>query len=388
MKKALNIGIIGTGAVLRLMHLPALLRLNDKFRIISVYDSDPKAVGRIADMLHLKSRDPFFADSPDDVISNKEIDAIAVLTPTSTHSKYTVDSLNESKHVFLEKPAAIYQGDLKKIITAERRNRKFVQVGMVLRYSSFYLELKKLIKSGKYGKVLWMNWLETRPFDPMLWRYNNTKNSGDAIIHDKAIHQINLFNDFAGAKPELVMASGGQYLLSSRRRTAVRAFSSEVMLKGESCDHLMAIIEYRNKVKASLTVSYVSPHARESRWIIQLEKAKIVAHFETFVSRSYGKKHGWKGNPSCIYLFKDDRKHKIPWKYPMSYPPGDKNLVFYDEYRNEPLHPGSTAQWKAFYDSITNNRKPACNTKVALEDIVVANAIDDSIKMKKVIRLK
>ncbi|MBZ0203018.1 MAG: Gfo/Idh/MocA family oxidoreductase [Ignavibacteria bacterium] len=388
MKKTLNLCIIGAGAVFRLMHLPALLNLNDKFRIKSVYDPDPKALSKTAKVLSRRTKDPMFTACPAEILSDEGIDAVAVLTPTSAHFRYTIDSLKKRKHVFLEKPAAVNLQDVKKIITAERKYRRFVQVGMVLRYSSFYLELKKLIDSGKYGKVLWMNWLETRPFDPMLWRYNNTKLNGDAIIHDKAIHQINLFNDFAGAKPKCVLASGGQYLLSGSRYSKVRAFSSEVKLKGESCDHLMAIIEYKNKVKASLTVSYVSPHARESRWIIQLESAKIVAHFETFVSRSPGTKHKWNGNPSCIYLFKDNRNQEIPWKHPMSYPPQDKNLVFYDEYKNEPLHPGSTAQWIAFYDSIINNRKPVCNTALALEDIAAANAIASSIKKGKVIRLQ
>jgi predicted dehydrogenase len=232
-----------------------------------------------------------------------------------------------------------------------------------------------------------MNWLENRPFDPTPWRYNNTKINGDAIIHDKAVHQINLFNQFAGSKPIEVSAMGGQYLINPKTYSKVRAFSREVMLKGDSNDNLMALIKYKNGVNASLTVSYVSPHARESRWVIQLEKAKIVAHFETFVSPNKSSKKKWKGNPSSIYLFKDDNSYPVKWKYPMSYPPSDKNLVFYDEYKDEPLHPGSAAQWEAFYETVTKRKKPESNTGIALLDIIVAKAIDDAIKKKKVIRI-
>lgn len=387
MGKQINLGIIGAGAVSRLMHLPALLNLKNKFNIHAICDTDPAALIKAAAELKLDPK-TLLTILPNDILQNPNIDGVAVLTPTSTHLSYTLKALNNKKHVFLEKPAAVSPRDISKIIAAEKKNKRSVQVGMVLRYSSFYHELVKLISSGRYGKVLWMNWLETRPFDGMMWRYNNTKLNGDAIIHDKAIHQINLFNAFAGSKPAYVSAFGGQYLLNDKRSNKLRAFTKEVMLKGESTDHLMAMIQYKNGVKASLTVSYVSPQARESRWIIQLEKAKLVCHFETFVDANKASKRKWTGNPSSIYLFKDDKSYEVPWKYPMSYPPMDKNLVFYDEYKNEPLHPGSSAQWLAFYDAVMKNKQPFCSTKLALSDSVITEAIVKSIKNHKTIHFK
>lgn len=387
MAKKIDLGIIGAGAVSRLMHLPALLKMQEKFNIYAICDTDPAALIKAAAELKLP-KSTLLTILPDDILKNPNVDAVAVLTPTSSHLNYTLKALSNKKYVFLEKPAAVKAGDIAKIKAAEKKSKRFVQVGMVLRYSSFYHELVKLIGSAKYGKVLWMNWLETRPFDPMEWRYNNTAVNGDAIIHDKAVHQINLFNAFAAAKPRYVSALGGQYLINKNKPAKVRAFSREVILKGESTDHLFTMIEYANGVKASLAVSYVSPHARESRWIIQLEKAKVVAHFETFADANSSSKKKWKGNPSSIYLFKDDKSYPVQWKYPMSYPPSDKNLVFYDEYKNEPLHPGSSAQWQVFYNSIVKNKKPLCSTELALNDAVVTDAIVRSIKNKKTIKLK
>ncbi|MEO8513574.1 MAG: Gfo/Idh/MocA family oxidoreductase [Ignavibacteria bacterium] len=384
MKNRVNLGIIGCGTVSRLMHLPALLKYKNKFNIVSLYDIEESALSLTRKLFNPQKKINF-AKSPAEILSNPEIDAVAILTSTSSHVKYTLIALQNKKHVFLEKPAAVLPRDIEKIIQSEKKYKRFCQVGMVLRYSSFYKELRRIISSGKFGKVLWMNWLETRPFDPMLWRYNNTRVNGDAIIHDKAVHQINLFNQFAGSKASEVMAMGGQYLINPKTYSKVRAFSSGVKLKGESNDNLMAIIKYKNGVKASLTVSYVSPHARESRWVIQLEEAKLVAHFETFVHSNNSTKRKWKGNPSSIYLFKDDLKYPVVWKYPMSYPPSDKNLIFYDEYPGEPMHPGSGAQWEAFYNTVTKNIKPESSTQIALQDIVVAKAIDDSIKKKRVI---
>jgi len=386
MKKKVNLGILGCGSIFRSMHLPSLLNLADRYNIISLYDTDSRAIKLARTALPAKLNVKF-TKTPEEILKDPAIDAIAVLTSTSAHVKYTLQALKYGKHVFLEKPAAVLPADVKRIIAAEKKYRRFVQVGMVLRYSSFYKELCRIIDSGKYGKVLWMNWLETRPFDPMIWRYVDSAKEGDAIIHDKAVHQINLFNRFAGAKPAETAAFGGQYLINPRTYSKVRAFRNEVELKGDSNDNLMAIIKYKNGVKASITVSYVSPHARESRWIIQLEKAKIVAHFETFAMANKISKRKWKGNPSSIYIFADNKKYPVAWRYPMSYPPDDTNLAFYDEYPDEPMHPGSGGQWKEFYETVTRGVKPESSTAVALEDIIVAKAIDDAIKKKKVIKI-
>ena len=386
MKKKVNLGILGCGSIFRSMHLPSLLNLADRYNIISLYDTDSRAIKLARTALPAKLNVKF-TKTPEEILKDPAIDAIAVLTSTSAHVKYTLQALKYGKHVFLEKPAAVLPADVKRIIAAEKKYRRFVQVGMVLRYSSFYKELCRIIDSGKYGRVLWMNWLETRPFDPMIWRYVDSAKEGDAIIHDKAVHQINLFNRFAGAKPAETAAFGGQYLINPRTYSKVRAFRNEVELKGDSNDNLMAIIKYKNGVKASITVSYVSPHARESRWIIQLEKAKIVAHFETFAIANKISKRKWKGNPSSIYIFADNKKYPVAWRYPMSYPPDDTNLAFYDEYPDEPMHPGSGGQWKEFYETVTRGVKPESSTAVALEDIIVAKAIDDAIKKKKVIKI-
>ena len=97
------VGIIGCGAVSRLMHLPALLHNKHKFNIVSLYDINDNAVKLTKKLfnskLHLN-----FAGRPSEITSNPDIDAIAVLTSTSSHLKYTLQALRNKKHVFLKNP--------------------------------------------------------------------------------------------------------------------------------------------------------------------------------------------------------------------------------------------------------------------------------------------
>lgn len=372
-KKRLNLGIIGTGAVFRLMHLPVLNILSGKFKIISAFDNDKKVYINTQRLIRKNKYDSInFKNTPEEIFNDSTVDAVAIMTPISSHTRLTIKSLKAGKNVFLEKPAALTVKELDRMIRTQKNSGKIVQVGMVLRFSSFYEKLKSLIDSGKYGKVLWMNWIETRPFDPAQWRYNTAFN-GDAIIDDKAIHHINLFNSLAGSSVKKVSAFAGQYILEKNKHKKLRAFNREVMLKGDSSDNLMAIFEYKNGVKANLTISYVSPHARESRWIIQLEKARVVVYPELFTDNS-------KFTPSAIYLFKDDSKLKAPWKIPNSFPPSKNSLYFYDENKKDPLHPGSIKQWMEFYNCVTNKQKPECRLELAREDLKVSEMIRKSLK--------
>ncbi len=361
------------------MHLQVLNKLKNKFAISGVYDISKEAIKNSG------IRDADISKNGKSILRNPEIDAVFILTPISTHVKYTIEALKNNKHVFLEKPAALSVREINSMINASKKYRKYVQVGMVLRHSNWFLNLKRIIDSKKYGKVLWMHWLETRPFDPMNWRYDSANKNGDAVINDKAVHQVNLFNAFAGANPKSAAAFAGQYLLNKSKQKKLRAFNREVFLSGDSNDHLMSIIEYENGVKADLVISYVSPHARESRWVIQLEKAKIVTHFETFVKGKRGNLFSWNTNPSCIYIFKDDKKYSVPWKIPMSYPPSKSNLAFYDEYKNDPLHTGSTRQLNEFYNCITKGIKPGCSLELARKDTEVTEAIEKSIRFSKIV---
>ena len=384
MNKPINLGIIGAGTVFQEMHFPALLKLKYKFYISKIFDTEKNSY-RILKDKYKTLPESVFTDSCNKIFKDEQIDAVAVLSPTSAHLQYSLLALKNNKHIFIEKPVAVSQKEILKIKYESDKTKLILQIGMVLRHSGFYKKLKELIDSKKYGKVLWMQWTETRPFDPKIWRYLNPERDGDAIIHDKAIHQINLFNEFSGAKPVKVFASANQYLLNKNKFINLRAFEDEVPLKGSSFDNLMTIIQYENGVKANLMISYVSPHSRESRWIIQTEKAKIVVHPETFIPNVNNKKHSWKGNPSCIYLFSDNNNFDPPWKIPMQYPPSEKNLIYYNEYKNEPMHPGSVSQWVSFYNSVKKGIKPDCNIDLALTDNKVVEAILKSVVSQKMI---
>src|SRR5262249_11770018 len=100
------------------------------------------------------------------LLDNKQIEAVMICTPLSLHAEMVLAALDAGKHVFVEKTMAYDIPQWKKIVLAQRRTKKHVQVGHQRRYSVTYHHAKEFYKKGYAGKVLTIRaqWNEPRPW--------------------------------------------------------------------------------------------------------------------------------------------------------------------------------------------------------------------------------
>lgn len=89
-----------------------------------------------------------------ELLDNKEIDAIVNATPDHWHSQILIDSVKAGKDVYTEKPFShsIEQGE--KMVKAVRSTKQIVQVGMQRRSSEAVRGAKKLVDDGALGEVV------------------------------------------------------------------------------------------------------------------------------------------------------------------------------------------------------------------------------------------
>jgi len=125
-----------------------------------------------------------------DLIANAKVDVIDVCLPTYLHAEYAMLAMEKAKYVFVEKPVALTVEEGKAMINKAKETGAQVQVGQVIRFWDEYVELKKIIESGVYGKVVNANFRRISPRPE--WGWNNwlldTSLSGgagqDLHIHD------------------------------------------------------------------------------------------------------------------------------------------------------------------------------------------------------------
>ncbi len=152
----LRVGVVGTGAVSQLVHLP-LLKDRSDVDVVAVADQDaPKAqaiasrfgVPRVLDDTAL------FADG--------DIQAVLICTPNHLHEEQAVAALAAGLHVLVERPMALSAAGCRRVLDAAAVARRSVVVGMSHRFRPDVAALRSFVGGGELGRpyaarVAWMN---------------------------------------------------------------------------------------------------------------------------------------------------------------------------------------------------------------------------------------
>ncbi len=93
----------------------------------------------------------------DDVFDDREIDAVAIVTPVRHHYEMAKKCLQAKKHTFIEKPMASSSLECKKLIELSQKKECVLMVGHTFLYSSGVRKVKDIICTGDLGKILYIS---------------------------------------------------------------------------------------------------------------------------------------------------------------------------------------------------------------------------------------
>jgi len=88
------------------------------------------------------------------MLKSAKLDAVSITLPTYLHADNSIKALKTGVHVLCEKPMALNVKDCDRMIRAANRSGKVLQIGHCVRFWPEYAEAKKIVDSGKYGKVV------------------------------------------------------------------------------------------------------------------------------------------------------------------------------------------------------------------------------------------
>lgn len=134
-------------------------------------------------------------------VISSDVEAVIVAVPNRFAPEVVVAALDGGKHVLCEKPPGRSLQDVEEMMAAEERNPGLVlKFGFNHRYHFGILEAKKIVESGRYGRIMWMRGVygkaESSDY-PTQWRLDPTV-AGGGILLDQGIHMLDLFRHFAG----------------------------------------------------------------------------------------------------------------------------------------------------------------------------------------------
>lgn len=187
----LRIGIIGLGKM-GITRAREVARRGDA-HVVCGYDPNPETFAEHFPRVELRS-------SPEAVIAS-EVDAIFVCTPNRFTPGAIIAALEAGKHVFSEKPPGRTVQDIVDIRAAEARHPGLkLKFGFNHRYHEGIREAKRIIDSGRLGKILWVRGVYGKSGGPNFeqeWRSDKDL-VGGGILLDQGIHMIDLFHLFLG----------------------------------------------------------------------------------------------------------------------------------------------------------------------------------------------
>lgn len=135
-------------------------------------------------------------DRPEDLIADKGVDAVVIVSPTSTHKEIAVKAAEQGKPTFCEKPLSISLPDALDMRRSIEQSGTFFQMGFQRRFDKGYVAAKQKIIDGLIGDPVLFKSSSRDPVRPSL-EYLNPETSGGQII-DQGIHDLDLARWFMG----------------------------------------------------------------------------------------------------------------------------------------------------------------------------------------------
>ncbi len=180
----------------------------------------------------------------EDVINDERIDAVVLTTPNSLHAPQAIGAMKNGKHVFVEKPMALFVKDGREMNDTAKQAGVILAVGQNARRMARYRKAKELIEKGAVGEVILAEANSSGDLgmrlSPEKWRWYRKESPGGPLM-SFTIHHADNFN----------------YLVGPVKR--VTAFISKICGKAEADDVISAAVEFESKALGYLGGSFLTP---------------------------------------------------------------------------------------------------------------------------------
>lgn len=140
----------------------------------------------------------------DDILNDKEIEAVIICSSTDTHSKYIIEAAHAGKHIFCEKPVDYDLAKVHQAINAAKEAGVKLQIGFCRRFDHNHKGVYDVVRSGRIGDVHMVK-INSRDPEPPCIDY--VKVSG-GIFYDMMIHDFDMARFLVGSEVTEVHAVG------------------------------------------------------------------------------------------------------------------------------------------------------------------------------------
>ncbi|MDR3318087.1 MAG: Gfo/Idh/MocA family oxidoreductase [Clostridiales bacterium] len=249
-------GIIGCG-VIAPYHARAIEKASDA-ALVAVCD----IIKDKAAAFSQKFGNPRIYQNYKKLLSDSDVDAVCICTPSGMHGKMCIDAAKAGKHILCEKPMEITKAKLDKVIAEVEKTGVKMACVFQRRMQANPMRVKAALERGEFGKVLFADaylkyYRSPEYYKSADWRATWELDGGGALMN-QGVHGIDLISWFMGGVDSVFGIA----------RTQTHDIEVE--------DVAVAAVKYKNGAIGVIEGSTCAYPAQDTRFEIHCEKGTIV----------------------------------------------------------------------------------------------------------------
>jgi predicted dehydrogenase len=333
LKEPIRVGVVGVGH-LGSVHTK-LWKDIEGATLVGIYDADRERAEAVAREHDLQSFDDFAQ-------LLTVVDALSIVTPTSTHAEVARRALESGVHCFIEKPITARYEEAGPLITLAATRGLTLQVGHVERFNPAMLAL-----SGHPLAPMFIESHRLAQFKP--------RATDVAVVHDLMIHDIDLALSLVKSEVTEIRASG-------------------VAVISDTIDIANARLEFANGCVANLTASRISQRAMRKMRLFQPDAYISIDFNAPSVEIFRIGDEGQEQTPSTVLLGAIDQ--------------GSTQRTITYEQIAPPSVNAIARELEEFVEAIREGSPPPVTAAAAAEALRIAEGIVEAIEKKKGIEVR
>jgi predicted dehydrogenase len=189
----IRVGVVGLGKMGLSHH--ALLNAHPGVDVAAVCDASGYVLGVLSKYTGAKTYDDYGT-----MLSEAELDAVVIATPTRSHVQMVEVAMERDLHVFCEKPLSLNPEEAGRLAEVAAERGLVTQVGYHNRFVGAFREVRTLLDAGAIGRVTHVFGEAYGPvvLKPKGRTWRSRRSEGGGCLYDYAAHVINLVNWYTG----------------------------------------------------------------------------------------------------------------------------------------------------------------------------------------------
>ncbi|MEH6971340.1 Gfo/Idh/MocA family oxidoreductase [Bacillus sp. JJ675] len=243
MEKTVKCAVLGLGR-LGLYHAKNLKTAVQGAELAAVADPLKGKAEQAASELSVEK----WSEDPYEILEDPDIEAVIIVTPTTTHAEIIKKAADCGKQIFVEKPLTLSLEESKEVTAKIEEAGVICQVGFMRRFDPAYADAKRRIDAGEIGKPVYFKGF-TRDFGSPPAEF--IKNSGGIFV-DCSIHDYDIARYVMGAEITSVSGHG-------------RVVKHDFMAECGDVDQALTYMEFDSGAAGDTEASRNSPHGYDIR---------------------------------------------------------------------------------------------------------------------------